>query len=80
MFLPFQSILLQSREDYYNNVTLLIFFSTEYAIFYLANHVDMIMKQKYTLHWVSVEEQGAHLLEVSHIKEMKADKWSFTAD
>lgn len=26
MFLPFQSILLQFREDYYNNVTLLIFF------------------------------------------------------
>lgn len=52
-FLPFQTIWLQFREDYYYNVTLFnFFFSTEYAAFYLANHVDIIMKQKYTLHWV----------------------------
>lgn len=57
-----------------------IYFSTEHAIFYLANHLDTIMKQDDTHHWVSVEEHGAHLLEVCHAKETKIDKWSFTAD
>ena len=57
-----------------------IYFSTEHAIFYLANHLNVIMKPEYTHHWVSIEEHGAHLLEVSHVKEMKADKWSFTVN
>lgn len=57
-----------------------IYFSTEHAIFYLANHLDTIMKQDDTHHWVSVEEHRAHLLEVCHTKEMKVDKWSSTAD